>query len=449
MIFYPPRFAVIDDNNIHITAITDTIKACGSYCIGFHFNPEERDFGIDKNLLREVRCLFVDMHLMAGTTLPSSGDNSAYALISNILQQNIDRDGGPYVLVLWTEYPQMAAELRQYIDSPDAFPDDMYYAKPVDILALSKSDYIDTISGSMRNPDNLKEAITNELSSLSSFSAVLAWENDVLNAAKYTINSLVDLIPKTDKTQKYFSEQLGLLLTRLASAAVGASNVSNDPRAAMYKALSPLLYDRIATKRTPLQFQKFWSDVFALASSKLPRLDEKSAGQINGMLHLATPAHETIKPSDWGAVCNWPFPLTGRMLKTRTGLSRTEMFCSEFGIKEPDISRCTPILVRVGAACDFAQNKPGGNTFLFGTAVPADIKKTKKLSDAIWESPLFIDAGKAAFRLYIHMRYPMTLSLKQQNKLQANFRLREQLLMELITKASHHAARPGIMQLSV
>jgi hypothetical protein len=123
----------------------------------------------------------------------------------------------------------------------------------------------------------------------------------------------------------------------------------------------------------------------------------------------------------------------------------------------PAMSVCKPKLVRVGAACDYAQSKKGPITYLFGFEVPESAARRKddrnnllKLSDAIWQSPVFLppDSHEPS-RLLVHMRFPVTVLPKACAKWRASYRLREQLLMQLISAASAYAARPGIVQLPV
>lgn len=212
------------------------------------------------------------------------------------------------------------------------------------------------------------------------------------------------------------------------------------------------------------------------------------------MLHLAVRGSETLRATDWGAVISWPFAWTDDELKHLTGLTIKQMLCDEFRVRSEAIGACKPVLIRVGAACDYAQNNRGPITFLFGVDIPESAERQKdsraeriekvraelvklgmdnkdeklaglagdlakagamtdgriKLTDAIWKSPVLLMPGAAeASRIHVHIRFPQTHLPEACARWTAVGRLREQLLMHLISVASNHVARPGIVQLPV
>ena len=210
------------------------------------------------------------------------------------------------------------------------------------------------------------------------------------------------------------------------------------------------------------------------------------------MLHLSLPSSEMLAATDWGAVIAWPFAWDDVHFKGMTGLTIKQMLCEEFRVRSASIEACKPVLVRIGAACDYAQSNRGPITFLFGVVIPETAKRQKdsraeriekvraelaklgeekedttlaglaadlekgagdgrvKLTDAIWKSPVFLMPGEAdAFRLHVHVRFPLTCLPEACSEWEATCRLREQLLMHLINAASNHVARPGIAQLPV
>jgi hypothetical protein len=180
-------------------------------------------------------------------------------------------------------------------------------------------------------------------------------------------------------------------------------------------------------------------------------------------------------------------------MKRLTGLTIKEMLCGEFRLRSNAITACKPILIRVGASCYYAQNNRGPIVFLFGVDIPESAERQKdaraeriekvraeleklgeenealrnlagdlekvtlhdsriKLTDAIWKSPVFLMPGATeASRLHVHVRFPQTHLPETCAAWTDNVlcRLREQLLMHLISAASNHVARPGIVQLPV
>ena len=223
-------------------------------------------------------------------------------------------------------------------------------------------------------------------------------------------------------------------------------------------ALAPILSDRILNQNVEEATKKIWEQAVTKYDDK--HLEEASpveAGEINRMLHLAVPGSEVLLPTDWGAIVTWPFEWTDEMLKSLTGLTIKQMVCEEFRLRSSAIKFCRPVLIRVGAACDYAQDNRGPVMFLFGLDIPEGAERQKnsndrpvKLTDAIWKSPVFLLPGaEEPSRLHVHIRFPQTHLPGKCTDWDVCCRLREQLLMHLISASSHHVARPGIVQLPV
>lgn len=107
------------------------------------------------------------------------------------------------------------------------------------------------------------------------------------------------------------------------------------------------------------------------------------AGEISRMPHLAVPGSETLLPTDWGAVVAWPFTWTDDELHRFTGLTTKQMLCEELRLRSSAMGACKPVLVRVGAACDYAQNNRGPIYIPESAERQAAGGRPIKLSDAI------------------------------------------------------------------
>ncbi len=451
MIFAAPRFVVVDDKPEHLGAITQAFQYLGSPCIGIKYNPEEE---LKPQHFRGVRCLFLDLHLVDGQA--GTDQKRHYALIASILEDNISQNGGPFILVIWTEHEHLKNKLRDYLDTnlDQAKP----HARPLAVLGLAKERFINTGDGVVNQPEELRAAIQNALLSNSQLAALLGWEADVLAAAGDTLAALLNLVPATNRTSATFPQALDTILSRLARESVGSSNVDVNHRAAVTNALAPILADRIMNQEVTAETRALWKAALTQHSNaQLADASPMEAGQVNRMLHLAVPPGETIRPTDWGAVINWPYPWTDQEVENRLGLTIGQMLGGEFLIEKADRARCIPVLVRVGAVCDYAQNKSGPLTYLLGAEIPESAARkvdsggrALKLAEAVWRSPVLIapDATEAS-RLHVHIRFPITVLASACSIWTARYRLREQLLMHLIATTSTYIARPGIVQLPV
>jgi len=486
LIFSAPRFVVVDDKEQHLQAITKTFQLLGSPCLGVRYDGTEE---LKKDLFRGVRCLFMDIHLIDGVA--STDHRRHFANIAAILEDNISESGGPFILVVWTAHPDLEGQLRDYLDQHlDAGKP---HARPLSVLGLAKERFIDVDSGDIGSPEELRLAVQQTVTSNPQLAALFGWEAGVLAAAADTLVSLLNLVPSDRRTSTAFPSALDTLLSRLVREAVGSGHVDANPRVAISTALAPILSDRILNQDVPADMLDAWKKaVTRHMEREAASLSE--AGEINRMLHLAVPSSETLRPTDWGAVVPWPFAWTDDELKRLTGLAIKQMLCEEFRVRSEAIKVCKPVLIRVGAACDYAQNNRGPITFLFGIDIPEYAERQKdsraerienvraqlaklgadnrdeklaglardlakavttsdgriKLTDAIWKSPVFLMPGATEVsRLHVHIRFPQTYLPEDCAQWSVTSRLREQLLMHLISVASNHVARPGIVQLPV
>jgi hypothetical protein len=451
LIFSAPRFVVVDDKETHLGAIIQAFQQLGSPCIGIHYDPAGE---LNRAHFRGVRCLFLDLHLIEGQA--GTDQRRHYAVIASILEDNISQTGGPFILVIWTEHEHLSNELREYLDTQldPAKP----HARPLAVLGLAKEKFINTGDGTVNRPEELRAAVREALLSNSQLAALLGWEADVLIAAGDTLAALLSLVPVDQRTTSTFSGALDTILSRLARESVGRSNVDVNHRAAITNALAPILADRIINQDVSDETKELWKKaVTQHSNARLPEASPSEAGQINRMLHLAGPPGETIRPADWGAVVNWPFAWSDFELASRLGLNVGQLLGGEFHIERDDRLRCSPVLVRVGAVCDYAQNRTGPLTYLLGVEIPEEARRTPdsagkplRLAEAIWRSPVFITpGGTEASRLHVHIRLPLTVLANATATWGARYRLREQLLMSLIAATSSYIARPGIVALPV
>src|SRR5262249_14378943 len=112
-----------------------------------------------------------------------------------------------------------------------------------------------------------------------------------------------------------------------------------------------------------------------------------------------------------------------------------------------DRERCAFRLVRVGAACDYAQGRSGPVPYLLGVEMPIDVPRTEEsLRKAEWRSPCLVVDG-TPFRLAVNCRYLITVPKAQVQTWTVVYRLREQLLMDLIHYAGGYVTRPGLVEM--
>lgn len=435
--FVPARFLVIDDKKEHADLIVHAFHRLGSPCIGIHYNSSE---GLNREHFRGVRALFIDLHLLEGAA--GSDHRRHFAHIASILEENISEKGGPYLLVVWTEHPQRQRELSEYLKQN--LDPGKPHARPLAVLCLSKADFINLDSNQVTVKD-LRDAVRSVVSSEPQLAALLQWETDVLAAAGETLASLISLVPLESRGSKEFSSAADRVLSRLSREAVGKMNVSVDPRAAINGILSPILADRIAAQVPSKETEKLWKAAVTLsADDSLGNPAMKDAAVVNCMLHVSLPDSERMQAKDLGSVCEFG-TWTDKKTMAKFGLPISGIM-KEFKVKEADWLKCKPMLVRVGAVCDHAQNQPGPISYLLALEVPQSVGKGDKKPASIWSSPVFLmgDPDQDAFILHVSVRLLLSVPVKSSKRWTVKYRLRSNLVSHLTYHSSSHISRPGV-----
>ena len=442
--FTPPRFVVVDDNPDHLTAVLDVFQKLGAPCLGIAYDPEQE---LDKQNFESVRALFLDLHL---TDLAATTDKRRhFAIIAGLLENNISPAGGPFILVAWTEHGDEVEGLKDYLDDRDAIDPGKPHARPLAIIGLSKGRFINVNTGKplAGRTKALRDAVEAAVSKKPQLAALLSWEADVQAAAGATLATLMELVPDEKRSSASFAESLDEILTRLAREAVGQPHVATDPRAAITSALAPILDDRIVNQQASKAASEAWQKALTWDGRGNP--DSATSGKINRMLHVAVPPSEAICPTNWGAVVRFPDDWwRNDELCSRFGVTRDWLLGDEYKLKPEDREKCRPRLIRIGAACDYAQNRSGPLTYLFGLEVPVEVRRNGKPPASEWSSPtLIVDPEDGPFMLAAHARYALNVIPANAEDWQPVYRLREQLLMHLISHVGSYLTRPGIVQL--
>ena len=437
----PPRVVAVDDKPEHLGAILNVFQQLGTPCLGLEYNPE---YELESRHFQGVRILFLDLHLVESA--PTSDDRRHFAVIASILADNISPTGGPFILVVWTEHEEEVEGLVAYLDDPGTFPPETAHAHPMTVVGLPKARFINLETGDTTRAAELRAEVIGAISHNPQLKALMAWETDVLAAASATLAALQDLVPVDRRTTPRFADALGGILVRLARAAVGEAHVDEDPRAAINSGLAPILFDLSANQKSLDDDTETWKR--AVAGEVEGPFEDASAAGVNRMLHMALPGAERILPTDWGAVVamtdGW---WETDELENRFGLTRHHFLEKEFKVGQDDRDRCRPTLVRIGAACDYAQQRPGPILYLLGLEIPSR-RRARTLPESQWQSPVLLtDQDFGPFKLVTNARCLISVRSEEAGHWTPLYRLREQLLMQLISHASTYIARPGIVEL--
>ena len=420
-----PRVIAIDDEAAHIKGLTRSLNQHGVACLPIHFtgNPE----GI--RACPDVRIVFADLHLVGA----DANHRAHFSTIGGLLEDTI-KPAGPYIILLWTRYPNQAVALREFLE--DRLEG---VTTPFDVRPLDKSDHLDA-QGDVSDPDALMQAIVDITGSLPQLGALFDWESRVLGATGNTVSSILELIATQEMNGR--SEALGRILTTLAIAAAGTAHVDEDRFRAVNEALLPILEDRIASLRTDDNGSDVWQAAVNVEAAQA--LTARAAGKLNWMAQFAqldsTNGHER------GAVITLVESIRERFSDEfgveELAAARDQFRCKDF---DPEDNRFRWVLVQVQAACDYAQRRPGSLPCYLGLDLPSHLQRSAKAPESLWRGPVFEIDGSIRV-LHVNAQFPVSVTRSEFENAAPMYRLREQILNDLTYRLHSHGGRPGMLR---
>ena len=484
----PPRFIVIDDKKEHFEPIIEAFKEMGTSCKGVQYDEENRTH-LNPLYYKGVRFLFTDLHLNP----TGSSDNSHYGTIISILEEVINKESGPYILVLWTAYPDKCRGLKnyieEYINSKSSEEIEKTHWRPMHITSLAKEKY-GINENSKISSDNIKllqNDIQKILDNIPQLNLLFQWESDIITSASKTINEIISLnieikeestsINQSDSHSKsllgnsdIFYEKsiskLDTIFSHIAKKTVGETHVSSDPKKSFNLSVLPILFDNILNAKNN-ENEKFWEEAITRHTRKTKIIHNKDIGKFNRILHLSLSKNELIRGADWGAVIELSETYSEELCKNLFQIETiTDLFDREFNISEPKIKldsiKIKPILVRIGAACDYAQNKELLIPYIIGYKISSNDfssstkEKLNKLNkeQSLWLSPLFYQENGNEELFYMLLKLSLKIMLKKDffedksKDITISYRIREQLLTHLIHNIANYSSRVGFNHLS-
>jgi hypothetical protein len=424
----------VDDNQEELQKLVTALHGVGAPCLPLHYDQVR---GINEQQMKGVRILFLDLHLTTGTGTAADVRQSA-AIIIGILEAGIDPLAGPYVIVLWTSHAEQKELFDQYLR--ENLRADVH---PIAVLSLNKNDYL----GGDAGPKLLAD-VQQVVEADPRLKALLHWEREVLRAAGATMGEIGALVSEEDRRAAQFSSRLDEILSLLAFEAVGATAARADPFSAVNAVLLPILSDRVANLRTQPDTTAIWlGAVTRIGETPEPTLNE--AAKLNAMLHIATPEAEELTSAAWGAVTVLPdADLADDVMRGRFNLVSRPLLNDLFCVREKADRRNSALcVVRIGANCDYAQNRVGPIPFLLGAIVPATAPRREEgITDAEFRTPPVMVPGRdGPVRIFVNTRLQISLVPSDLVNWQPAFRIREQLLLQLTAHEANYSTRPAIV----
>jgi hypothetical protein len=422
-----PRIIAIDDDPKHLRGLADGLNKHGAACLQFHFTGQDSAIGS----CPYVRVIFADLHLSEGAV--GQGHERDFGVIGGLIEGKI-APTGPYLIVLWTRFPDQAAALKAFLDDRlSGVP------RPFAVVSLDKNAHLDA-SGNVVDIDKLVSAIADVVRAEPHIAALLNWEDRVLGATSDTVSAILET-SQAATDQETSSQRLRRIVYHLAAAGVGRQHVFEDRFHAVNEALLPILADRIAVlKSASAADEAIWSSAILEGDAAL-ELTGLEAAKLNRMSHIADGSGAT--GATRGAVIPLPPSMSGEKFAGNFGMSPIDAADKQFGcvgFVEGD-ARFKWMLVQVQAACDYAQRQPGPLPFMLALEMPENSTR-RGVPTAVWTSPAITFDNEIRV-LRGNSRFQTNMPDAAASGITCAYRMRAEILNALIYHLHGYGARPG------
>lgn len=445
------RVVVVDDEPSEATPILRALSSDGISAA--YFTGDVDELPAEDKPLSGVRLIFLDARLQ--------GDGARANISANlvaVIQRILSPNNGPYGIILWTKHPEDLEDFQNRIFASNVV------APPLFIKLLKKA--------SFQDEDNnfdigaLRGQLADQVSDLHSFRVLFKWEEEAgFSISEVTSSLYSDLVEKdTDigTTSKKTVDRLNKTLRKLAAAELGQGLNKDNFCEGVFKALTPIFYDRIASK-SPSGLDDCSKLLYRASSSKDRAID----GKLNTRIHLDFSSDRKLSP---GSMYIYDEKRRGfpkyddfRFLlkEEANALPKDEDKIELAKKKRNDLFEALKkesklIAVEVSPDCDYAQNKIQFARFVCGILTTDEQKKLLDLrSPALWSKENFWfeegwpSAGDPKYQcIVLNLRFVVTLPIGSVSKFRKIVRLRDQLCGDLRNELAEFMARPGIVYLS-
>ncbi|MBC3216694.1 hypothetical protein [Serratia fonticola] len=451
---HTPNIILIDDEEPQLNIIQQAFFSAGIPCLPILYNCDfvENKSGIDHVELGmfNPRIVVTDLNLRNGSL--NEPKELAKPIVDLLKKINID---GPFILIFWS---RIADEVNQVMDLvQERFYDET--PLPIYYTSIDKTQYL---GGD--NKENLKGKVKSIIGESDIFNALLDWESRISQAARETTNSLYKITKPTELQQRKYqdlhTEKLQEVLVSIGNASLGVKNAKREPEIALDLGLAPVLHDHLSTISIGKN-SGIWKKAVPKIGTKID-LNDSLKTKLNSFYHI----EQVIK--DYPKSCRGAFLELSKdilddgdkqnKLEARLGQDIEGIITDEFlsQIVKPDkmeMIRASTILgfIEVSAECDQAQQKTKLHRYILAALTPIVhgdyvlYGKSKTSHQGIYKLPDVCING-VDYILQATFKYQIG-SMPDENKWfgDVKFRLRDQVMSELVFNCAHYISRPGII----
>ncbi len=413
------RIVVIDDNYEEAIPLLKVLAKSKIPSMYFSGLAEE----LPANTLENIRLVFLDLKLVSVID-----EKTVISAIISVLEKIISKQNGPYILILWSMHD---IDYRKGLE--DSFQNQLSGIKPIMILTLKKTDYIERDDGEKINfVKNALKLIENkliqELKKAGIFHLFIIWENLVHKSAGKIVNDFSSFYPLDEN----WNNNMCGVFKKLARAYAGKQLEDEDAD----KLIKDALFTFNGTFLDTLENEISNKKIEGLKINDSNNVNDDIAAQINSKLHLIFQPPKNSVP--------------GNIYKWENQMKINDLFNGDIDLypqkqKDSFLNKLKYILLEVSPSCDYAQDKWKLHRVLHGLMWPEnDFNKIKKKADYIYTSPIFKVDNKI-YKFVFDLRYLTTLSLDELKDKKPVLRIRHDLLVDIQSKIAGHINRPGVI----
>jgi hypothetical protein len=433
--------AIDNDQNELNLAIRGLVNANIS-CIPVLYESISGIAGTIREPLKGIRLVFMDINLIG------SGDPKPQELvdpIANVIRELIAANEGPYALIFWSKIDSKVDELKELLSERHS------NIPPPSVIGLIDKKIV--LSNSDNEIDAFMHELNLQLDNNPIITALVKWESQCTHAATETINNLLDVAGTTVNWGDIEDNAISVskLLRKIAEETVGKDNLSGNEITALIEGLAPIHLDSLVRLIDKKRLFHIKDAIYKGDSSDDFKVDLAS---LNSFYHIDT---ENCDNTERGAFIEIDFKrhLEGLLENKKIAVFREYIVAkgNNEETKKKDIQACLKTskfgLIEISPACDYAQNNARSHRYVLSVLIKSKYIDDRKITNKGKHNAIEVIPNLKIFNeeysLRINYRYVFGLDPAKQGLDQPIFRLREQILNDIVFKYGKYASRPGII----
>jgi hypothetical protein len=441
------RIIIVDDIQNELDTLTKAFLDNGIGCRPFLYDNTYNQ------PLTKIRIAFFDVNI-GEKKVDDSGatdeeieklNSPVYNDLAFALNQYISKENGPFALIFWTKNKKIIDGFRKYLQNPErGFSDTPF---PIFIGTIDKDEFIE-------NKDNLPTKLL-EVLNQEEIKFLFDFENKSRIAGEQTINKIYDIIPK-DKNwgeSTILFDNLGKILSKIASSTLGFDHSKENPGKAVYEGLIPILNNELTSIRDDVNWKNLLQPLYAAATHKqITSPNDAIQRQVNSVFHIE-------KSNNNKDVRGTVIEIDKANNVTLQSLNISDInkwfneiipFNSDKGATKKTVRNdSTLIAVEISAACDYSNKKNRINKYVLGFMTPIinvenDISKDRRPECSYHIGGANFHFDTKDFQIWLNLNFVFGAKADDVRLGDVKFVLKKEIMDMIGNKYASHISRIGI-----